>query len=46
VSHCVREELYAVDVFHDGEDGIFWAAENEYDVIILDIMLPKDEGAD
>jgi heavy metal response regulator len=40
----LSEEFYAVDVFHDGEDGIFWAAENEYDVIILDIMLPKKDG--
>lgn len=38
------EELYAVDVFHNGEDGVFWAAENEYDLIILDIMLPKKDG--
>ena len=44
VKKGLSEELYAVDVFHDGEDGVFWAAENEYDVIILDIMLPKKDG--
>ena len=40
----LTEEQYAVDVFHDGADGAFWAEENEYDVIILDIMLPKKDG--
>ena len=40
----LSEEQYAVDVFYHGEDGAFWAAENEYDLIILDIMLPKKNG--
>lgn len=40
----LTEEQYAVDVFYDGEEGAFWAAENDYDVIILDIMLPKKDG--
>lgn len=38
------EESYAVDVCHDGTDGAFWATANEYDVILLDIMLPKKDG--
>ncbi len=38
------EESYAVDVCHDGADGAFWATANEYDVILLDIMLPKKDG--
>ncbi len=38
------EEQYAVDVFPNGDDGAFWAAENDYDLIILDIMLPGKDG--
>lgn len=40
----LTEENYAVDVFYDGEEGLFWGMENEYDLIILDIMLPKKNG--
>lgn len=40
----LEEEQYAVDVSHDGIDGAHWAIENPYDVIILDIMLPKKDG--
>jgi two-component system copper resistance phosphate regulon response regulator CusR len=42
----LKEELHAVDVVHNGEDGEFWAGVNEYDLIILDIMLPKKSGID
>src|SRR5438132_778429 len=35
---------YAVDVALDGEDGLFMATTNEYDLIILDLMLPKLAG--
>ncbi len=40
----LEEEHYAVDVFHDGEDGAYWATVNDYDLIILDIMLPGKDG--
>jgi heavy metal response regulator len=40
----LKEEQHAVDVVHNGEDGEFWAEVNEYDLIILDIMLPKKNG--
>jgi len=40
----LEEERYAVDVFHNGEDGAYWATVNDYDLIILDIMLPKKNG--
>lgn len=39
-----KEEGYAVDLAHDGIEGEFLAATNEYDAIILDIMLPKLDG--
>lgn len=38
------EESYAVDVAHDGEEGNFKARTATYDVIILDLMLPKVDG--
>jgi len=37
---------YAVDVALDGEDGLFMAATNEYDLVVLDLMLPKVPGFD
>jgi two-component system response regulator PhoP len=35
---------FAVDISHDGEDGEHMARTNAYDVIILDLMLPKVNG--
>ena len=40
----LMEEQYAVDVFHDGLDGLYWAKEITYDLIILDVMLPHKDG--
>ena len=41
---ALRRCGYAVDVSGDGEDGL-WRAENtDYDVIVLDLMLPKLDG--
>lgn len=40
----LREEQYAVDLCRDGDEAVHLAAINEYDVIILDIMLPKKDG--
>lgn len=37
-------EGFAVDVAHDGRDGLWMAAENAYDVIVLDVMLPRMNG--
>jgi heavy metal response regulator len=44
ISNGLAEEGYAVDVAHDGDQGYFLATTNEYDAILLDIMLPKMEG--
>lgn len=38
------EEAYAVDAAHDGEEGQYLAEVNSYDLIILDIMMPKKDG--
>ena len=40
----LAEEGYAVDTAHDGEQGYFLASTSEYDVILLDVMLPKIDG--
>jgi len=40
----LEEETYAVDVTYDGEDGLHLGLEGQYDLIILDIMLPKMDG--
>ena len=37
---------YAVDLSHDGEEGAHLAALGDYDLIILDLMLPKMSGPD
>ncbi|MEU0742441.1 response regulator transcription factor [Streptomyces sp. NPDC006134] len=37
-------EGYAVDVVHDGREGLYRAAEGTYDLVILDIMLPGLNG--
>lgn len=41
-----EEESYAIDVAYDGVEGEYLASINDYDVIILDIMLPKKNGID
>jgi DNA-binding response OmpR family regulator len=40
----LEEEGFAVDIASDGEEGDFKARTSEYDVIILDLMLPKIDG--
>lgn len=40
----LKEERYAVDFADDGEEGLELALTNPYDLLILDIMLPKLDG--
>ncbi len=40
----LREAGFAVDVTGDGEEGLWYARTGNYDVIILDLMLPKVDG--
>lgn len=40
----LREEAYAVDVVGDGERALELAQSNDYDLIILDVMLPRKDG--
>lgn len=44
IASRLRKENYIVDVFSDGEDGLDNALNNIYDLIILDVMLPKVNG--
>jgi DNA-binding response OmpR family regulator len=40
----LKEEHYAVDVCADGEEAVFLAESYEYDLILLDIKLPRKDG--
>jgi len=40
----LREAGFAVDTTGDGQEGLWYAMGNEYDVIILDLMLPGMDG--
>jgi DNA-binding response OmpR family regulator len=44
VKRGLIEEAHTVDVAYDGEDGGYLAEVNPYDLIILDIMMPKKDG--
>ena len=46
VAARLKKEKYTVDVSLDGEDGLYNALNDIYDLIILDIMLPKVNGLD
>ena len=40
----LKEAGFAVDVTGDGNEGLWYATTNDYDVIVLDIMLPGMDG--
>ena len=44
VSDRLKKERYVVDVSYDGEDGLYNALTGIYDLILLDVMLPKKDG--
>lgn len=48
IAEVVRKGLerarYTVDVAHDGEEGLRFASEQSYSLILLDLMLPKRDG--
>ena len=45
IARSLREIAgYAVDIAHDGQEGLFLAESNEYDAILLDLMLPHLDG--
>lgn len=44
IARGLKEEHYAVDVAYDGEEGLYLAEINTYDLMIFDIMMPKQDG--
>ena len=44
LAQIMTEQKYSVDVVHDGEDGLAYAESGLYDVVVLDVMLPKRSG--
>ncbi len=44
IAKGLRERAYAVDVARDGEEALYYAGVNEYDLVILDVMLPIKNG--
>jgi DNA-binding response OmpR family regulator len=45
IARSLRESAgYAVDIAHDGQEGLFLAESSEYDVVLLDLMLPQMDG--
>ncbi len=44
VAKGLREQSYAVDVAGTGEDALYQAAVNTYDLVILDVLIPAPDG--
>lgn len=44
LGQIMTEQKYIVDMVHDGESGLDYAISGLYDVIILDVMIPKISG--
>lgn len=44
IQRGLEAEQYVIDVVHDGEAAVTRALQGEYDLLILDVMLPKRDG--
>jgi two-component system copper resistance phosphate regulon response regulator CusR len=44
IAKGLREQSYAVDVAQDGDAGLYQTSINDYDVIVLDVLLPLRDG--
>jgi two-component system copper resistance phosphate regulon response regulator CusR len=44
IAKGLRENTYAVDVAEDGEIALYQTSINDYDLIVLDVLLPKRDG--
>ena len=44
VARGLREQAYAVDVVANGDDALYQVEINDYDLVILDVMLPGKDG--
>jgi two-component system OmpR family response regulator len=46
IKSALEHALYVVDAAYDGEEGLFLGDTEQYDVVILDLGLPKVDGID
>ena len=44
IKRGLEEEEFGVDVAYDGEEGVYMAENTAYDLILMDVMLPKKDG--
>ncbi len=44
LKRALQEEFFAVDTAEDGEEGSYMARTNDYDLIVMDNILPKKKG--
>jgi len=44
IAKGLKEESYSVDITHHGDEAIYLAQVNTYDIILLDLMLPGSDG--
>jgi two-component system copper resistance phosphate regulon response regulator CusR len=44
IARGLREQSYAVDIARDGEDALYQASINRYDIVLLDVLLPLKDG--
>jgi two-component system copper resistance phosphate regulon response regulator CusR len=44
IAKGLREQSYAVDVAQDGDAGLYQTSINDYDLIVLDVLLPRRDG--
>jgi len=46
LAEILKKNMYSADAVHDGQQGLEYALSGVYDLVILDIMLPKMNGID
>jgi two-component system copper resistance phosphate regulon response regulator CusR len=44
IAKGLREQSYAVDVALDGDEGLYQSSVNDYDLVVLDVLLPERDG--
>jgi len=44
IAKGLREQTYAVDVAANGEDALYQAGVNQYDLVVMDVLLPIKDG--